>query len=262
MTLRTYFLLAGLGLAVVSLMAVFQHTPGYMDADAYYAGGRQLAMGRGFSESFLWNYLDNPSGLPHPSNAYWMPLASLLAAAGAALFGSGSWSAARAGFLVLASILPPLTAAMAWSFTGRRDLSIASGLLAVFPAFYLPFLPVTDTFGFYILLGGIFFLVLFRLVPPVPFKSILLISFILGIIAGLMHLSRADGLLWLLIALIAVLFVLPKPSGHNCKLIIFSILLAFSGYLVIMVPWFVRNMSHLRYAVGSRRYQNALVDLL
>ena len=133
-----------------------------MDADYYYAGGRDLATGHGFTEMVLWNYLDNPTGLPHPSNAYWMPLASLLAAAGAALFGPNSWSAARVGFLAVAAALPPLTAALAWSFTARRDLAITSGLLAVFPAFYLPFLPVTDTFGLYMLLGGLFFLLLSR----------------------------------------------------------------------------------------------------
>jgi hypothetical protein len=242
MTWRIYLLLAGLGLIVVFLTAAFQHTPGYMDADAYYAGGRQLARGGGFSEMFLWNYLDNPPGLPHPSNAYWMPMASLLAAAGAGLFGSGSWAATRAGFLVLASTLPLLTAALAWSFTGRRDLSITSGLLSVFPAFYLPFLPVTDTFGLYMFLGGLFFLLLFHLVPVVPRKSILIDSFFLGIISGFMHLSRADGLIWLLIAIFAILFVLPKPPRRRSLFTFSTILLTLAGYSLIMVPWFVRNI--------------------
>ena len=94
MTWRRSLLLAVLGLAVALFVAAFQPAPGYMDADYYYAGGRQLATGHGFSESYLWNYLDDPTGLPHPSNAYWMPLASLLAAA-CISFGPTSWSAAR-----------------------------------------------------------------------------------------------------------------------------------------------------------------------
>ena len=73
------FFLAALGLAVYLLVAVFQHTPGYMDAEYYYAGGLRLAGGDGFTEPFIWNYLDNPPGLPHPSHTYWMPLASLVA---------------------------------------------------------------------------------------------------------------------------------------------------------------------------------------
>ena len=232
MTWRYYLLLTLLGLIVVTSAAAFQSAPGYMDADYYYAGGLQLANGHGFTEPYLWNYLDAPSGLPHPSNAYWMPLASLLAAAGAALFGPGSWPAARVGFLAVAAAIPTLTAALAWSFTSRRDLALTSGLLAVFSAFYLPFLPVTDTFGLYMLLGGTFFLVLNR-------KASNTNALMLGLLAGLMHLARADGLLWLPIALIAiVLFRKPEQSRFT---ILLSLISVFAGYLLIMVPWFIRN---------------------
>jgi hypothetical protein len=224
-------------------MAAFQPVPGYMDADAYYVGGRQLARGNGFTEPYLWNYLDNPSGIPHPSNTYWMPLASLLAAGGAALLGPESWTAARIGFILVASSLPPLTAALAWSLTSRRELSISSGMLAVFPAFYLPFLTVTDTFGLYMLLGGTFFLVLSFLRSPVTPRSTLFHSFILGIIAGLMHLARADGLLWLFLAIAAVFFMIPKSVKKRFVIPFFSILLILAGYLAIMAPWFDRNIS-------------------
>jgi hypothetical protein len=236
MTWRHYLLLAVLGLAVATLVAAFQPAPGYMDADYYYAGGLQLATGHGFTEPFLWNYLDDPSGLPHPSNAYWMPLASLLAAAGALLSGPGSWFAARIGFLAVAAAVPPLTAALAWSFTSRRDLALTSGLLAVFSVFYLPFLPVTDTFGLYMLLGGLFFLILNR-------KSSIVNPFLLGLISGLMHLSRADGLLWLFMAMVAVLFVLPKPPQRRSLFTFYALLITLLGYLLVMAPWFIRNIS-------------------
>ena len=74
MTWRIYALLFLLGFSVVFGVAQFQSSPGYMDADYYYATGLVLAEGQGFTEPFLWNYLDNPSGLPHPSHAYWMPM--------------------------------------------------------------------------------------------------------------------------------------------------------------------------------------------
>ncbi len=241
MTWRLALLLAGLGLVVAVFVAAFQPAPGYMDADYYYAGGRQLATGHGFTEMVLWNYLDNPAGLPHPSNAYWMPLASILAAAGVVLFGPNSWSAARVGFLAVTAALPPLTAALAWSFTGRRDLAITSGLLAVFPAFYLPFLPVTDTFGLYMLLGGLFFLLLSRYSSSTACTSLLVTSFLLGVISGLMHLSRTDGLLWLLMALIAI-FLFRKP-GQSPISILHSQITVLLGYLLIMAPWFARNVS-------------------
>ena len=243
MTWRHYLLLAVLGLAMASLVAIFQPAPGYMDADYYYAGGLQLLNGHGFNEPFLWNYLDDPSGLPHPSNAYWMPFASLVAAAGAFIFGSGSWLAARIGFLVVAAAIPPLTAALAWSFTYRRALALTSGLLAVFSGFYLPFLPVTDTFGLYMLLGGLFFWLVTRSLSHTTGNSLLVSSFLLGIIAGLMHLSRAEGLLWLLIALAAVLFVFPKMQPRRYYFVFCFSFLVLVGYMLVMVPWFLRNIS-------------------
>ncbi len=240
MTWRLYLLLALLGVVVAALVAAFEPSPGYMDADYYYAGGIQLAAGHGFNEPYLWNYLDDPVGLPHPSNAYWMPLAALLAAVGAFLFGPASWLAARVGFLLVAGSIPPITAALAWSFSSRRDLSLISGLLAVFSAFYLPFLPVTDTFGLYMLFGGLFFLVLHR-------KTSAINPLLLGLLAGLMHLTRADGLLWLLVAFLAVIFVLPKSPLRPISHIISFFLLTLAGYLLVMTPWFIRNY----YAFGA-----------
>jgi hypothetical protein len=240
MTWRNYILLALLGLILAILVAAFQSAPGYMDADYYYSGGLQLAQGHGFTEPYLWNYLDDPVGLPHPSFAYWMPLASLLAAAGAALFGPDSWLAARNGFFLVAASIPPLTAALAWSFSRRRDLALVSGLLAVFSAFYLPYLQVTDTFGLYMLLGGIFFLLLSGIGSSAKSRSFFIMFLFLGLVAGLMHLTRADGLLWLLVALIAV-FLFRKPEYPRSSILI-ALFLTLVGYLAMMVPWFIRNV--------------------
>jgi hypothetical protein len=234
MTWRLYLLLAFLGLATVSLVAFFQSSPGYMDADYYYVGGMRLVDGFGFTEPYLWNFLDDPLGLPHASHGYWMPLASILAAASAALLGSTSWCSARAVFLLIAGLIPPVTAALAWSFTSRRDLAITSGLLAVFPVYYLSYLPVTDNFGLYMLFGGLFFLIINR-------KFSNLNPFLLGLLSGLMHLTRADGLLWLLVAFLADLFVLSKPPQHRFRYISSFLLLTLVGYLLVMTPWFLRN---------------------
>jgi hypothetical protein len=234
MTWRLYLLLAILGLASTLFVSAFQPSPGYMDADYYYAGGLQLVTGHGFTEPYLWNYLDDPVGLPHPSHAYWMPLASLLVAFGAAILRSASWFAARTGFLLVAALVPPITSSLAWTFSSRRDLALIAGLLAVFPAFYLPFLSVTDTFGLYMVFGGVFFLILFR-------KFSQLTPFLLGLLAGLMHLTRADGLLWLLVAFLAVIFVFPKPTQHRGRYFFTSILLTIAGYFLVTTPWFIRN---------------------
>jgi hypothetical protein len=95
MKLWEYLILFGLGLALVMGIGALQPAPGYMDADYYYAGGIQLASGGKLEEPFLWNYLDNPVGLPHPAFTYWMPLPAVVAAAGIYLTGEFDFGSAR-----------------------------------------------------------------------------------------------------------------------------------------------------------------------
>ena len=95
MNWRIYSFLFLLGLTVSLGTASLQEMPGYLDSDYYFAGGLQLADGEGFTEPFLWNYLDDPEGLPHPSHTYWYPLSSMLAAASMDLTGQHTYTAAR-----------------------------------------------------------------------------------------------------------------------------------------------------------------------
>lgn len=238
MTWRQFLLLAMLGIFAAGVVAAFQPAPGYMDADYYAAGGFQLAAGRGFTEPYLWNYLDEPAGLPHPSNAYWMPLAAMLGAAGAVLFGPSSWTAARIGFLMVAGSLPPLCAVLAYALTSRRDLALTSGLLAVFSGFYLQYLPVTDTFGPYMLLGCLFFLTFGSQKLGEAWKG-----FLLGLLAGLLHLTRADGLLWLFIACLALVLPASRSQSKFRSRSGLSLGLCLVGYLIVMGPWLLRNWS-------------------
>src|SRR5512135_3116135 len=191
MKVRSYALLALLGLALAFGVAQFEPFPGYLDSDYYFGGGLQLAAGKGFTEPYLWNYLDNPSGLPHTSHSYWMPLSSLIAAAGLWLTRSTSYEAGRIGFLALAGLAPVVTAALAYRFTCRTGLAMASGLLAVFSVYYVPFMPVPDNYGPYLVVGALFFLTMSWRSPA----SYL----ILGALSGLLTLARSDGLLWLAI---------------------------------------------------------------
>jgi hypothetical protein len=163
----------------------------------------RLAAGREkFSEPYLWNYLDDPEGLPHPSHTYWMPLASLITAAGMWVTGQTSYAAGRLGFFLLAAAVPVSTASLAYAFSRRRELALVSGLLAVFSIYYVPFLPVPDNYGTYLVLGAMF-LVSMIWVRPVSFL-------IMGALAGFMTLARSDGVLWL--AMAGAVAVVPGPS--------------------------------------------------
>ena len=190
-----------LGLGTALIVAVFIRNPGYMDAAYYYAGGIRLASGEGFSEMILWNYLDDPSGLPHPSHGYWMPLTSIISAAGMKILGDLRFNAGQMGFILIAGLLPPVTGAIAYSFTRRKVSAFFAGFLAAFPGFYAPFLVTTDSFGIYALLGGVFFLLLGcytdKINCQVPRRFFILFS--IGVIIGLMHLTRTDGVIWFIV---------------------------------------------------------------
>jgi len=216
-----------------------------MDADYYYATGVQLAKGEGFTEPFLWNYLDAPEGIPHPSHGYWLPLASLLAASGMVLTSHMGFSSAKIGFIFLAGLIPPLTAGMAYSLTRKRHTGILAGLLAAFSVYYLPYLPTTDSFGVYMLLGGSFF-ILPSLDVGSNAKNVLY-----GLVAGLMYLARADALIWLFVALGMTFYHSRKRPSSNVQrstlnaprftLPASRFAFVLIGFFTIVTPWLIRN---------------------
>jgi len=254
---RDLLLLFLIGLIVALAISRFQSLPGYMDADYYFGGGIQLAMGYGFTEPYLWNYLADPPALPAPSHLYWMPLASIVAAAGMALAGETTFAAARLGFLLLAASVPALTGILAFRLTQRRGPALVAGLLAAFSGYYAPFLSVTDNYGIYMLLGTAFLLAL----PasgeaperPIPFFDRPGLRFwLLGILAGLMTLARSDGLLWLGLAWLAALGRArraaqaepgePRPAPWaGWKRLATWLALTLLGFLLPMGPWYLRN---------------------
>ena len=249
MTFRNYLFLFLFGLAVPVFIAQFQHIPGYLDSDYYYAGGIQIAKGNGFTEPYLWNFLDGTTSLPHPSHSYWMPLASIISALGMWLTGQTTYASARLFFLLIAAFIPPLTAALAYTFSQRRDLAIASGLLAIFSVYHAPFVGVTDNFSLFMLFGGLYFLLVTQLIQN-PTRTLNWI--LLGLLSGLMTLSRSDGLLWLGITFVFA-FSRKKnttensnyqaPITNNLLLVTYYSFLALLGFLLIMSPWYARNLS-------------------
>jgi hypothetical protein len=228
-----------LGLLVAVVVAFLQNSPGYMDADYYMAGGLRLVQGHGFSEIILWNYLDDPAGLPHPSHSYWMPLASIIAAFGMWLTGQHDFFSARIPFILLAGLVPPLTSLLAYQLTSRRELALLSGLLAAFPTYNISFLATTDNQVTYAVFGVLFFLVLHEKTN----KNL----FFLGILAGIMNLTRSDGLLWFALAFVFVAIRLYSLHRLTFRLWIrplsSSVIFILLGYSLIMGPWFLRNIA-------------------
>lgn len=241
MNWRHYSILFVVGLMVPFVVSRFQSLPGYMDADYYFAGGIRLAEGHGFSEPYLWNYLDDPAGLPHPSHTYWMPLASIVSALGMWIGSQSSYAAGRLPFIFLSACVPLLTAALAFRVSCQTRLAMVSGLLSIFSLYYAPFMPVPDNYALYMLLGSAFLLVAPRREKWVPV--------ILGALAGLMTLARSDGLLWLGLAGITIIWTSSharegKPNTFRDRLlrVIPAGLLVLAGYLLSMGFWHARNL--------------------
>jgi len=118
-----------------------------------------------------------------------------------------------------------------------------AGILAALPVFYLPFLPTSDTFGLYMLLGTCWL----WLAAGYPLGRLqgkafqYLSALLLGLVSGLMHLARADGVLWLALALGSLWLWRGERSGDRNSLSP-RLGLCILGYLLIMGPWLARNL--------------------
>ena len=239
MNWRHYALLFAVGLIVPLAVSSFQSLPGYMDADYYFAGGIQLAEGRGFTEPYLWNYLDDPAGLPHPSHTYWMPLASIVSALGMWIVGQSTYAAGRFPFILLSGCVPVMTAVLAYQVSRQTRLAIVSGLLSIFSLYYAPFMPVPDNYALFMLFGSAFLLLAPRREMWIPIA--------LGAFAGWMTLARSDGLLWLGLAGLTVLWKFSDTddgltNAHEwLRHVIPAGLLVLLGYLLTMGWWHARN---------------------
>jgi hypothetical protein len=218
------------GIIVYGLAGWWIASPGYMDADYYTATARELVRGHGLTEPFLWNYLDDPQGLPHPSHLYWMPLTSFVAAAGMVVAGEG-FRGAQLPFILLAAGLPTATAALSLRTVGRPRLAWLAGCLALFSGFFLPYFVTTDNFVVFAYTGGIaLWLTAESSRRPSPGLWLAL-----GAAVGACHLTRADGLL-LLVPALGSAIRLSRGRG----LALGSLLV---GYVGVMAGWWARNVA-------------------
>jgi hypothetical protein len=217
-------------LIILVALASIQTAPGYMDAEYYYGMGLRIANIQGFSEPFLWNYLSDVDSIPHPGFTYWMPMPALISAAGIWISGLHSFVGGKVIHVLLGALIPGLAVAVTHQLTKDKTAAALAGLLALFPVFYNAFLVTTDSFGIIMILGGVFYLLTRRREKVSHLLG-------LGIVSGLIHLSRADGLLWLLAGIYITI------SGREKR--VKGTLSVVAGYLVIMASWFARNYVNL-----------------
>ncbi len=214
-TYRSLLILFVLALLVRVVAILPQSQPGYMDAAYYYDIALNLARGEGLTEPFLWNYLDNPAGLPHPSHLYWMPLPTLIAWTGLVLFGQ-TYRAAQIPFAVLSALLPLVSYWVALQTTGNRRHAWLAGLLTVFSGFYVLYWGHTDNFTPFALAGSLSLIAAWRASQARKKPEAWGLALGAGVLAGLAHLSRADGpLLLVAIAAASIKFQISKSANRQ-----------------------------------------------
>ncbi len=258
-----WILIALIGLILQGFWARQLTQPTYMDSYYYTTNGQRLASGHGFTEMIIWQFLDEPTGLPAPSHTYWMPLPSIMAAAGISL-GDG-FSGSQIFFWLLGGLLPLLAYAISWRISGQRWQAWVAALFVAVGGFYAAFVGQPSTFAPFAWAGG---LGLFALGMTTAYRSksssydgqpqVMSIArqrlwwLIAGLMAGLAHLTRADGFLLLLVGLFVwVLEIISWPLSseglrEERKKIVGGIGFGFLGllilgYLVTMGWWLARN---------------------
>jgi len=248
---RTLVILFVLSLVVRALTALPLQQPGYFDAYYYVNVARNLLRGQGLVENVVWNFLDNPTTIPHPSHLYWMPLSTFLAYAGMRLFGD-SYRASQAFFVLLSALLPPLSAWIAYRVWRSIRYAWAAGLLTLFSGFYFIYWVTPDNWTPFALAVTLSLLALYAGLHTGQNRYFAAA----GLTAGFAHLARADGILLLPVALLVIatqhVARNPKPKTRNSTSFSSSLSLSLSlslllSYLLIMAPWFYRNWQ----AVGT-----------
>ncbi len=234
---RTYlivFLMAALWGTVLALLI---DQPGYTDAYYYFNAGQRLVQGKGLTDPYVWTYLNAPDHLPGPSQTYWMPLESLAAASSMIVFGANFGAAQIPAVLCFAGLVT-VAFWLGGAIGQTRRYSYLAALLVLFSGFYTPFWTTTDTFALYGLIGASALIAIGKSRATGDWRWYALG----GALSALAHLTRADGLL--LLAVLAICALWPQPQ-QSLRQGVKGLFVGIAAYLLVMLPWFVRNWSEM-----------------
>ena len=244
---RDVLRLAGIACVGAVLLVLAIQQPGYTDAYYYFNAAQRLATGRGLTDAALWTYIAAPSGLPVPSHLYWMPLAALVQAASMALFGA-TFRAAQLPMALCYIGLVLLAYGIGLRLGRTRRAALLAALLTMFSGFYIGYWTTTDTFSLYGLVGA-GALVCTALAKE---RNNLRWYAAAGALCALAHLTRADGVLLLAVLLLIALWSRPQSKPH-----LRGAGIALVAYLLVMSPWFIRNVNAVGTALPVGGFQTA-----
>ncbi len=225
--------------------------PAYPDSFYYADVARSLAAGHGFNVDALWIFAEvggripaNPV-LPIPSNAHWMPLASIVQVPFLLAFGNVAWAAALP-FALVGALAAPLAWRIGVDAGATRLVSVGAGVLAAIPALATPFLAQPDNFGLYEpAAAGALWLTARSLKGGRTAGRDFALA---GLLVGLATLSRNDGVLVGGVVGLAFLWSRWRGRGtgflRSIRPIPFRAAVACAAlFLVCVAPWFARQLA-------------------
>ncbi len=224
--------------------------PAYPDSSYYVDVARQVAAGHGFNVDFVWIFPEVGGAipaspvLPVPSNAHWMPLASIVQVPFIWLLGP-TMLASLLPFLLIGSLAAPLAWAIARDARAPGYVAVGAGLLAAFPLLTLVFMAQPDNFAlFEMVTAGSLFLASRGL------RGSAWSFAVAGLLAGLATLSRSDGAI--LVAMLAAVFLWDRlrsrwPSGGSAarpaRIPLKAAFGSLALFAAVMGPWLARQLA-------------------
>lgn len=244
--MRIPLLLYGLALGVRLVLIWHFPDPAYPDSFYYVDVARALYAGQGFNIDVIWIFPEvggsipaDPT-LPIPSNAHWMPLASLVQLPFMALLGPTAVASALP-FALIGSIAAPLTWAIARDARARPIVAIGAGMLVAVPVLSLSYMAQPDNFSLYQPLVISALWAGARGLRGSPRAFVLA-----GLLAGLATLSRNDGLL--VLGALGLAFAWDRwrawRGRETAPAIPVPALIACAGlFVLVMAPWWLRQLA-------------------
>lgn len=246
MSRRSWVAFALVALVGAFLITPWTAAPNYTDAYYHLNAANRLASGQGLTDAYVWTYIGALDHLPMPSHLYWMPLTSFLAGASMALFNApGNYAVAQLPFVLMFAATACVGFWLGGQLGGTVRHAWVAGLLTLLSAFFAKYWGAIDTFAPYALVGSLCLVCIgLGVMHKRTQKQHILLWFAAGALAGLGHLTRADGMLLLMVAGLFLVWdgVRRRISLPMLTLSLFALGL---GYILVMLPYFARNLSEI-----------------
>jgi hypothetical protein len=233
------------GLALIVRLGLIWHYPDAAYPDSYYYVdvARALLAGHGFNVDLIWIFPEVGGGIPSnpvlpiPSNAHWMPLASIVQVPFLAILGVNAWASALP-FALIGATAAPLTWAMARDAGARPVIAIGAGVLVAIPVLTATFMVQPDNFSLYqpLVLASLWMGARGLKDSPRAFA-------LAGFLAGVATLSRNDGLL--VLAALGIAFAWDRwrrrPAGPAIPA--WAAVACVALFVIVMAPWWLRQLA-------------------